>query len=407
MARNEDRLHALDAVRAGALLLGVVFHAAMSFVPGIGVGAWATADRSPSVTLGVVVFVSHTFRMTLFYLIAGFFARLLIERRGTRGFWMDRAKRILAPMIVGWLLIFPWISWVWAWGTLQYYHGLPAPPRLELAPPSRLAFPMTHLWFLYVLLLLYAVVVPLRVFARRLDRDGRLHERADFLVGWLVRSGSAAVVLALPIALLLAFQRSWFLFGGLPTPERGFDPPLPSFVCFLAAFSLGWLVHRNDSLLAVWRGSWPLHLVAGVAATVACLWQIGLVPVMQTTSDPTRKLSFAVPYALSIWCWTFALLGLALRFFANESRVRRYVADASYWIYLVHLPLVAEHQVLVSQLPLSWTVKFPVVLAATLGVLFVSYQLFVRHTFIGRVLNGRTPSRVDQESQTLALQRYP
>ena len=34
MDRNE-RLHALDAVRAGALLLGIVLHSTMSFMPGL------------------------------------------------------------------------------------------------------------------------------------------------------------------------------------------------------------------------------------------------------------------------------------------------------------------------------------------------------------------------------------
>jgi len=33
MNPNENRLHALDAVRGFALLLGVAFHAALSFMP--------------------------------------------------------------------------------------------------------------------------------------------------------------------------------------------------------------------------------------------------------------------------------------------------------------------------------------------------------------------------------------
>ena len=45
---TSERVHALDAVRALALLLGVVLHAAMSFVPGIGSVGWPIVDRSPS-----------------------------------------------------------------------------------------------------------------------------------------------------------------------------------------------------------------------------------------------------------------------------------------------------------------------------------------------------------------------
>ena len=48
---NEQRLHALDAVRGFALLLGVAFHAALSFMPGWPPGIWAMNDNSPSATI--------------------------------------------------------------------------------------------------------------------------------------------------------------------------------------------------------------------------------------------------------------------------------------------------------------------------------------------------------------------
>ena len=72
---TQDRLHALDAVRAFALLLGIAFHASMSFIPGMPPAAWSMTDNSPSVPLAEFAFVAHMFRMSLFFFIAGFFAR--------------------------------------------------------------------------------------------------------------------------------------------------------------------------------------------------------------------------------------------------------------------------------------------------------------------------------------------
>ena len=66
-------------------------HATLSFLPGFGATGWPIADRSPSVALAVTFFVIHIFRMTLFFAIAGFFARLLFHRTGTRGFIRNRA----------------------------------------------------------------------------------------------------------------------------------------------------------------------------------------------------------------------------------------------------------------------------------------------------------------------------
>ena len=85
-AATTERLHALDAIRAFALLLGVVFHAGFSFIPGIAPGMWAIVDTSPSRSLAVLLFTSHIFRMTLFFFIAGFFAHMAFHRKGARGF---------------------------------------------------------------------------------------------------------------------------------------------------------------------------------------------------------------------------------------------------------------------------------------------------------------------------------
>ena len=45
MSTTTERLHALDAVRAFALLLGVVFHAGFSFIPGLIPGLWAMTEQ--------------------------------------------------------------------------------------------------------------------------------------------------------------------------------------------------------------------------------------------------------------------------------------------------------------------------------------------------------------------------
>ena len=151
-----DRLHALDAVRGFALLLGVVFHAGFSFLPGMIPGIWAIVDTSPSTAISVLLFTSHIFRMSLFFFIAGFFARMMVQRKGPRGFWADRGKRILVPMLVGWMILFPSIAAVWVWGLQETFGGNAAGTTGQPAAAAARRFPLTHLWFLYYLLWLYA-----------------------------------------------------------------------------------------------------------------------------------------------------------------------------------------------------------------------------------------------------------
>jgi peptidoglycan/LPS O-acetylase OafA/YrhL len=98
------------------------------------------------------------------------------------------------------------------------------------------------------------------------------------------------------------------------------------------------------------------------------------------------------------WAWTFAMIGLALRFLSGYNAVSRYVADASYWIYLIHMPIVVGLQGLVSTLDWAWPVKLAVILGVSMPVMFASYHLLVRYTIIGEILNGKRAPR-----PTLAL----
>jgi glucan biosynthesis protein C len=51
-------------------------------------------------------------------------------------------------------------------------------------------------------------------------------------------------------------------------------------------------------------------------------------------------MAYAAIYALATWQWTFALIGIGLRYFSEPSQPLRYLADSSYWLYLIHLPVV-------------------------------------------------------------------
>ncbi|MBL7599072.1 hypothetical protein INQ10_23870, partial [Escherichia coli] len=53
---STGRLHALDAVRAGAVLLGVAFHAALPYLPGPQLGMVRDA---PNEGIGIFFYVSH------------------------------------------------------------------------------------------------------------------------------------------------------------------------------------------------------------------------------------------------------------------------------------------------------------------------------------------------------------
>ena len=82
---SSERLHALDAARAAALLLGIVFHATMSFLP-LKAPMAAVMDSQHSLFLAGLFHVLHTFRMATFFLLAGFFGHMSLHKKGLRAF---------------------------------------------------------------------------------------------------------------------------------------------------------------------------------------------------------------------------------------------------------------------------------------------------------------------------------
>ena len=67
----------------------------------------------------------------------------------------------------------------------------------------------------------------------------------------------------------------------------------------------------------------------------------------------------------------------------------RYMVDASYWLYLMHLPIAIWVPGMISQWAVPALVKITVVLLVMIPTLIATYHVLVRPTIIGKVLNGR------------------
>ncbi len=226
---SAERLHALDAVRGSALLLGIAFHATLSFLPGPH-QMWMVQDIHRSDALAAAFFSLHVFRMTTFFLIAGFFAHLTFHRRGAKPFIKDRLKRIGLPLVVGWPILFGSIVAVSLWAAALANGGV-LPKTAPQGPPAPpLAFPLTHLWFLYVLLLFYAATLGGRWLVTKLDARGRIAGLADKATAVLITHPLGPIALAAPLAVAFALNGPWLLWFGIPTPDNSLIPNLPAFV---------------------------------------------------------------------------------------------------------------------------------------------------------------------------------
>ena len=103
-----------------------------------------------------------------------------------------------------------------------------------------------------------------------------------------------------------------------------------------------------------------------------------------------RPIVTGVTQVLYAWFMVFGMMGLSRKVLKRESYGVRYVSDASYWLYITHLPLVVAAQVVVQDWRLPAIVKFMMVCVVVTGTaLLIVYDKCVRYGDIGAILNGR------------------
>ncbi len=397
---SHPRFHALDAVRASALLLGVVFHAAESFESNA-VTYWAVADPSSSRLLEIFRHASHSFRMELFFLIAGFFAHLVWQRRGVSGFVRNRVQRILVPLLVGWCLLYPILVFLWSTGAAMQgrWEVLGVPPEARSLPPWQLTlgffltlqfvrkFDLTHLWFLHQLLVLYGIALAVRAAVDRRPGGHRVVAGLDRGFRRLVDSRFLVVGFAALVWPSLWLQGGW----GVATPKESLVPDPAITWLYGICFGFGWALHRQPDLLPVLARPWRGHLAtAGVLVAATSVGFHGLREAGWVSgTEPWVRPAYLVLYAWMMGSFVCGLLGLFLERCHGESPTWRYLADSSYWVYLAHLPLVVGLQILVAPWTVPWWIKFPVINLVAFPLLYLSYHVLVRSTVLGERLNGR------------------
>ncbi|MDX1964450.1 MAG: acyltransferase family protein [Pirellulales bacterium] len=101
------RQHYLDALRASAMFLGIILHAALSFSG----GPWIVQDLQTHEFYGWLFSAIHGFRMPLFIMLSGYFTMLLWQKRGMTELLRQRFVRVLIPCLLGVVTILPIMDW--------------------------------------------------------------------------------------------------------------------------------------------------------------------------------------------------------------------------------------------------------------------------------------------------------
>ena len=369
-----ERFHHMDNLRALAMLAGVVFHAALAYSP-LMHPIWPLADAGRSIAVDAVAWFLHLFRMPLFFVVAGFFAALLVARRGMAGLFRNRAARVLLPLVLFLPLVLISMHWLTMQAVANVAHPSPALVWMRGWIEQHDALPLlpgwAHLWFLFYLLLFTVLTwvassLGLRSLGQRIAALPPL-----------------ALILLFPIPLTLALAGTT---APWPAPEFVL-PSLWAMAFFGLYFALGYQLFQRHEILDRMH-PWSMLLLVGAVLGYALLFHSTDGFALTRPKTLQHAMHAALEAYAGLWMTLWCLLA-GKRWLDKRNATMRWLADASYWTYLVHLPLLLAIQYRLLDVLLHWMAKFAIAVLATFAVSFVSYRLVVRHTLMGRLLNGK------------------
>jgi glucans biosynthesis protein C len=385
MRPQSDRLFFLDACRAGFMLLGIVLHATVPFMPNM---PWYISAPDQNIVLAYLYHFIHAFRMPGFFMMAGFFAALILTKRSSGTWFRGRLERLGIPLLFGIILVVPFES-----------LALALPRQLSndsfnikalfgdaIQRHARLGIHlMSHLWFILDLLLIsaaFAAIWP----KTRVPVLALCRHAIDILHARPVMAGSfgllifAAYLLAIEV---LAYSRAgaYMFVGG--EPMWGVID-ICRILHYAPFFALGVVLCEDRTFMMWFIKPSTLAWIAGLASVVALTFLHVYLPQYGRLGAAFEAIAGVLLVRIC--------LQLAFKFLNKQNWLVQQGVASSYTIYIVHGPILVLAAVLSIWLGAGAFLGFFLVLISTAVLSVAVYQLTRDVPLATYVLNGVRPS---------------
>ena len=389
---TEQRFHALDACRASMMFLGIVLHSSLTYTAfTVYLSAlpvdhpdhfpWHFVDGASSPLIDALYFLIHTFRMPVFFILAGFFTALVIRKRGVDSFLRTRLLRIGLPFIVVWATLMPLERWTAflanyiAGGREAYVADHPWQGYFATIWNSTGAF-----WFLYYLVIFAAIAWVLVTFLS----GSTWERRAVTAFKWLNHSMWRVI----GVMSLITIGLHYFSYTPFLPDDQDFIPFIPLLTIYGLCYSIGWYWFYDQEKLFALGNRWGVYLLLGIPSFVAMFMLMGVF--YSGEANPSVFFTLTnIAHGFTMWLMSLGIIGLFIRLASGASRFWRYASDASYFVYLIHVHVFLIVQGVLAHLDLPALVKLALCVLLSTVIAVGLYHVLARHSWIGQALNGK------------------
>lgn len=376
-----SRMYFLDNLKVFLAILVVLQHSAQPYGPGG--GWWIASDPNQTtidfIVLGLLMALNMSFFMGLFFMISAYFVPGSLDRKSPPKFMKDRLVKLGVPIPIFMFGIFP------AMGYLLLNHGQPVINfylnYLDIfSPQYNLEF--GHLWFLELLLILSAVYVAYWLVKRPSSKTKRAFPGNEAILAFVMTMALVSFVVRIwaplnhwvPLHLFEPFHLTQYVMlfaAGIVAYREGWIDAIPKATAKLWSKIAKLMIILLPILIVVTNGmqfSEGLKLFSG-GLTLASL--IG------STWDSFLCVSMCI-----------ALLALFKDRFNSQGRIVKAMAENSFTVYLIHIPIIVFLQYLLIGVMIDPLIKFAIVGIISVPLVFAISHFVIRQLPYAKYILG-------------------
>lgn len=385
------RRYELDWLRTLVVLGLVPVHTAVIFTPMHDLYIKNAQTSDAMMLVGVFVGV---FGMPVLFFVSGAASWFALTSRTNGRFARERVARLLVPLVFATLAISPIQTYVVTLSNPSFASAVGAPiadphfldsyPRFYLQYLREYAYFLGHpsiagflavvgqLWFVLYLFVFSMAAIPLFAYLRG-PRGLRWIER----LGTFCERPVAIFALAAPLALVDGIAHAAWTGTGA----------VAEILVYLLCFLYGYLMYADQRIVEAMRRQWAPALVAGLG-----LWliaEIWLAPWPPRPYDNAMGSLFFIPLrGIIAWFWVVGLVGVFSRYASRTSKALRYLSDAAYPIYILHVAAIVSIGSIVVRWQAPLLLKFVIIMLAAYVVLIGVYEAVIKRVRVMRTLFG-------------------